>query len=166
MERLYVVLTLAIYGTTVRRLNIGKSGWLTDQVYFSVNEPKEHWCLAQFEIRTRVVTFYDSLGWAGGSRRRWWRRMKKVLPEKLYLLMHGIFDSKGISADDYKITYNYAFVPFQASLYDDCGIWVCIFIYRLCRNLPVAVDNDLLETALAYRERMLEFFWNHKILVE
>nr|GEX32710.1 reverse transcriptase domain-containing protein [Tanacetum cinerariifolium] len=55
---------------------------------------------------------------AGGSRRRWWRRMKKVLPEKLtlYLLMHE------------------------------------------CHNLPVAVDNDPLETALAYRERMLEFF--------
>ncbi|GKD57148.1 phospholipase-like protein [Tanacetum coccineum] len=143
--------------------------WIAvEKVYFPVNEPKKHWCLAQLEIRTGVVTFYDSLGWAGGSRRRWWRRMKKVLPEKLtlYLLMHGIFDSKGISADHYKITYNYASVPFQASLYGDCGIWVCIFIYRLCRNLPVAVDNDPLETTLAYRERMLEFFWNHKILVE
>ncbi|GJR06735.1 ribonuclease H-like domain-containing protein [Tanacetum coccineum] len=96
-----------------------------EKVYFLVNEPKQHWCLAQLEIRTGVVTFYDSLGWAGGSRRRWWRRMKKVLPEKLtlYLLMHGIFDSKGISADHYKITYNYASVPFQASLYGDCGIW-------------------------------------------
>ncbi|GJT51441.1 phospholipase-like protein, partial [Tanacetum coccineum] len=124
--------------------------WIAvEKVYFPVNEPKQHWCLAQLEIRTGVVTFYDSLGWAGGSRRRWWRRMKKVLPEKLtlYLLMHGIFDSKGISADHYKITYNYASVPFQASLYGDCGIWVCIFIYRLCRNLPVAVDNDPLETA-------------------
>ncbi|GJT94353.1 hypothetical protein Tco_1089871 [Tanacetum coccineum] len=40
------------------------------------------------------------------------------------------------------------------------------YVLRLCRNLPVAVDNDPLETALAYRERMLEFFWNHKILVE
>ncbi|GJT62548.1 phospholipase-like protein [Tanacetum coccineum] len=149
-------------------LNIGKSGWLTDQVYFPVNEPKQHWCLAQLEIHTGVVTFYDLLGWAGGSRRRWWRRMKKVLPEKLtlYLLMHGIFDSKGISADHYKITYNYAYVSFQALLYGGCGIWVCIFIYRLCHNLPVAVDNDPLETALAYHERMLEFFSNHKILVE
>ncbi|GJR37242.1 phospholipase-like protein [Tanacetum coccineum] len=143
--------------------------WIAvEKVYFPVNEPKEHWCLAKLEIRTGLVTFYDSLSWAGGSRRRWWRRMKKVFPEKLtlYLLMHGIFDSKGISADDYKITYNYASVPFQASLYGDCEIWVCIFIYRLCRNLPVAVDNDPLQTALAYRERMLEFFWNHKILVE
>nr|GEW42985.1 hypothetical protein [Tanacetum cinerariifolium] len=40
-------------------------------VYFSVNEPKQHWCLAQLEIRTGVVTFFYSLGWAGGSRRRW-----------------------------------------------------------------------------------------------
>ncbi|GJV72418.1 phospholipase-like protein [Tanacetum coccineum] len=129
-------------------------------VYFLINEPKEHWCLAELEIRTGVVTFYDSLGWDGGSRRRWWRRIKKVFQDKLtlYLLMHGIFGSKGISADDYKITYNYAYVPFQASLYGDCGIWVCIFIYRLCRNLPVAVDNDPLETSLSYRERMLEFF--------
>ncbi|GJT66882.1 hypothetical protein Tco_1018362 [Tanacetum coccineum] len=103
-------------------LNISKSGWLTDQL----------------KIRTGVVTFYDSLGWASGSKRRWWRRMKKVLPEKLtlYLLMHGIFDSNGISVDHYKITYNYASVPFQASLYGDCGIWVkvagslVIFVYE------------------------------------
>ncbi|GKB40993.1 phospholipase-like protein [Tanacetum coccineum] len=73
--------------------------------------------------------------------------------------------SKGISADDYKITYKYADAPFQASLFGDCGIWVCIFIYRLCRNLPLTVD-DPLETALAYRERMLEYFWTHKIPVE
>ncbi|GKC62210.1 phospholipase-like protein [Tanacetum coccineum] len=133
----------------------------------SVNEPKTHWCLADLEIHTRVVTFYDSLGWAGGSRRRWWRRMKKLLLEKLtvYLVMHGILESKGISADDYKITYKYADAPFQASLFGDCGIWVCIFIYRLCRNLPLTVD-DPLETALAYRERMLEYFWSHKIPVE
>nr|GEU46939.1 phospholipase-like protein [Tanacetum cinerariifolium] len=94
-------------------------------VYFLVNESKHHWCLAQLEIRTGVVTFYDSLGWVGGSRRRWWRQMKKVLPEKLtlYLLMHGIFDSKGISTDHHKITYSYVSVPFQASLYGDCRIW-------------------------------------------
>ncbi|GKC60205.1 phospholipase-like protein [Tanacetum coccineum] len=97
-----------------------------EKVYFLVNEPKTHWCLAELEIRTGVVTFYDSLGWASRSRRRWWRRMKKLLPDKLtvYLVMHGIFESKGISADDYKITYKYADAPFQASLFGACGIWV------------------------------------------
>ncbi|GJS08559.1 phospholipase-like protein [Tanacetum coccineum] len=55
-------------------------------VYFPVNELKEHWCLAELKIRTGVVTFYDSLGWAGGSRRHWWRRMKKVLPENFMVV--------------------------------------------------------------------------------
>nr|GEV16427.1 phospholipase-like protein [Tanacetum cinerariifolium]GEV16428.1 phospholipase-like protein [Tanacetum cinerariifolium] len=121
-----------------------------EKAYFSVNEPKTHWCLAELEIPTGVVTFYDSLGWAGRFRRRWWRRMKKLFPEKLtvYLVMLGILESKGISADDYKITYKYVDPPFQASLFGDCGIWVCIFIYRLCSNLPLTVD-DHLETALA-----------------
>ncbi|GJZ46209.1 phospholipase-like protein [Tanacetum coccineum] len=44
--------------------------WIAvEKVYFLVNEPKEHWCLTELEIRTGVVTFYDSLGWAGRSRR-------------------------------------------------------------------------------------------------
>ncbi|GJV19589.1 hypothetical protein Tco_1368609 [Tanacetum coccineum] len=97
----------------------------------------------KLEICNGVVTFYDSLGWAGGNRRRWWRQMKKLLPEKLtvYLVMHGILESKGISTESYNITY------------------------KLSRNLPLTV-NDPLETALAYRERMLEYFWNHKIEIE
>ncbi|GJV54390.1 phospholipase-like protein [Tanacetum coccineum] len=104
--------------------------WIAvEKVYFLVNEPKKHWCLAELEIRNGVVRFYDSLGWAGRS----------------------------ISADDYKITYKYAAALFQASLFGDCGIWVCIFVYILCRNLPMTVD-DPLETALAYCERMLEYF--------
>nr|GEW79906.1 phospholipase-like protein [Tanacetum cinerariifolium] len=146
-------------------LRPSKADWAI--MYFSVNEPKKHWCLAELEIHTGVVTFYDSFGWAGGNRRRWWRHMKKFLPEKIivYLLMHGIFDSKGISANNYKITYKYAAAPFQASLFGDCGIWVCIFIYKLYRNLPVTVDGPH-EIALAYRERMLEYFWNHKIPVQ
>ncbi|GJY84172.1 hypothetical protein Tco_0497548 [Tanacetum coccineum] len=46
--------------------------WIAvEKVYFSVNKPKENWCLAELKIRTGVVTFYDSLGWAGGSKRHW-----------------------------------------------------------------------------------------------
>ncbi|GKC74589.1 phospholipase-like protein [Tanacetum coccineum] len=107
-------------------LDIAKTGWLTDhttrgrlgydveKVYFPVNEPIKHWYLAELEICNGVVTFYDSLGWASGNRRRWWRQMKKLLPEKLtiYLVMHGILKSKGISAESYNITYKYAVVPF------------------------------------------------------
>ncbi|GKB34158.1 hypothetical protein Tco_0879100 [Tanacetum coccineum] len=140
---------------TLACLDIGKTGWLTDH------------CLAELEIRNRVGTFYDSLGWASGNRRQCWRKMKRYFPEKvtLYLHMYGVLESKGISADSYNIIYNYADALFQATLFGDCRIWVCIFLYRLGRNLPLTVD-DRLETALAYHERMLEYFWNHKIEIE
>ncbi|GJR34581.1 phospholipase-like protein [Tanacetum coccineum] len=126
---------------TLSCLDIGKTGWLTDHVYFLVNEPKNHWCLAELEIRNRFGTFYDSLGWASGNRRQWWRKMKRYFPEKvtLYLHMYGVLESKGISADSYNITYNYADAPFQAALFGD---------------------------SLAYHERMLEYFWSHKIEIE
>ncbi|GKA52371.1 hypothetical protein Tco_0745686 [Tanacetum coccineum] len=32
-----------------------------EKVYFLVNEPKKHWCLAELHISTGVVIFYDSL---------------------------------------------------------------------------------------------------------
>ncbi|GKC31794.1 phospholipase-like protein, partial [Tanacetum coccineum] len=37
--------------------------WIAvEKVYFPVNEPNKHWCLAELEIRNGVVRFYDSLG--------------------------------------------------------------------------------------------------------
>ncbi|GKA28800.1 phospholipase-like protein [Tanacetum coccineum] len=41
--------------------------WRTvEKVYFPVNEPERHWYLAELQISTGVVTFYDTLGWVKG----------------------------------------------------------------------------------------------------
>ncbi|GJR71037.1 phospholipase-like protein [Tanacetum coccineum] len=135
-----------------------------EKVYFPVNEPKRHWCLAELHITTRLVTFYDSLGWVSSNRKHWWQNMKRTLPQQLtlYLNEHGVLQSKGIAVERYEITYKFPTVIEQAGLYGDCGIWVCIFLYRLSRNLPLPV-NEPLQTALAYRERILQYFWTHKI---
>ncbi|GKE72372.1 hypothetical protein Tco_1534413 [Tanacetum coccineum] len=52
-----------IFWLTLACLDKAKEGWLQDSVYFPVNEPKKHLCLAELQISTGVVTFYDSLGW-------------------------------------------------------------------------------------------------------
>ncbi|GJT95997.1 phospholipase-like protein [Tanacetum coccineum] len=100
-----------------------------EKVYFPVNEPKKHWCLAELHISTGVVTFYDSLGYVCGNRRPWWRTMKRNLPQQLtlYLNQHGVLKSKGISVESYEIKYMFPKVVEQADLYGDCGVWVCIF---------------------------------------
>ncbi|PWA99800.1 phospholipase-like protein [Artemisia annua] len=139
-------------------------GWLTDNVYFPMNEPDWHWCLAKLDIRTGVATFYDSLGWAKDSNRPWWKYMRSRLPHQLfyYLIRFGVLKDKGIPIDGYEITLDYANVPSQHHSFGDCGIWVCIFIYRLCFNLPLTFEDTPLHVAVAYRERMIEYFWNTK----
>ncbi|GJW61522.1 phospholipase-like protein [Tanacetum coccineum] len=116
---------------------------------------------------TGVITFYDSLSWVCKNRRPWWRTMKRTLPHQLtlYLNEHEVLQSKGIAVEIYEIKYMFPKVVRQADDYGDCGVSGCIFLYRLSRNLPLIVD-DPLQTALAYRERMLQYFWRHKIQPE
>ena len=76
-----------------------------------------------------------------------------------------MFDKKGIDPKLYTITFNNAQnVPRQGGRYGDCGVWVCILLYRLAYNKSLDV-LDPIETALAYRERMAQFFWRYKISV-
>ncbi|GKA54629.1 ribonuclease H-like domain-containing protein [Tanacetum coccineum] len=96
-----------------------------EKVYFPVNEPERHWCLAELQISTGVVTFYDTLGWVKGNRRPWWRNMKRNLPQQLtsYLNEHGVLASKGISVEQYEIKYAFPNVVRQADDSGDCGVW-------------------------------------------
>ncbi|GJU35471.1 phospholipase-like protein [Tanacetum coccineum] len=134
-----------------------------EKVYFPVNEPERHRCLAELQISTGVVTFYDTLSWVKGNRRPWWRNMKRNLPQQLisYLNEHGVLANKGISVEQYEIKYAFQNVVRQADDSGDCGVWVCIFLYRLSRKQPLAF-KDPIQTVLAYRETMLQYFWNHK----
>ncbi|PWA89646.1 hypothetical protein CTI12_AA109400 [Artemisia annua] len=87
-----------------------------EKVYFPVNEPVKHLCLAVLHLRTGLVSFYDTFGFVHGEGTRWWRNMKRILPKQLsiYPDQQGILESKGISAKEYKITYQCPAVPEQA----------------------------------------------------
>ena len=132
-------------------------------MFFPLNERNKHWVLAELNLRTGVVNLYDTLGVVSGRGTHWWRSFKRALKPQItqYLDQHGILAMKGIVAKEYKITYRCPAVPRQADIHGDCGIWVCIILYRLCHNQPLEVD-DPLQTALAYREQMLQYFWEHK----
>ncbi|GJW12530.1 hypothetical protein Tco_1578357 [Tanacetum coccineum] len=99
-----------------------------------------------------------------GNMTPWWRTMKRMLPEQLtfYLNEHGVLQSKGISGETFQITYMFPKVVEEAYLYGDYGVWVCIFLYRLSCKLPLIVD-DSLQTAIAYHEWVLQYFWSHKV---
>ncbi|PWA62759.1 F-box domain-containing protein [Artemisia annua] len=74
-----------------------------------------------------------------------------------------VFKKKGIDPTTYAITFkNEKNVPAQGGLFGDCGIWACIFLYRLSHGKSLDVDNPV-QVTLAYREHMSRFFYQHRV---
>ncbi|GKD18504.1 phospholipase-like protein [Tanacetum coccineum] len=111
------------------------------RVYIPINEPEQHWCLAEFDILSGVVTFYDSGDSYDLECRDWyiWTRdcLQVRLPEVLELL--NVLDKKSIDKNMY------------------------FFLYRLAHGISLDVE-DLVQAALAYREWMAQFYYNHKVV--
>nr|GEV57974.1 hypothetical protein [Tanacetum cinerariifolium] len=107
------------------------------------------------EVGYLVITSIFGLNICGNSG-------TQMLTEQLTLYLDNaeVFEKKNIDKENYSITFRYAEgVPIQGGLYGDCGI--CL--YRLSHNIPLEVD-DPISFALAYRERMIEFYWKYKML--
>ena len=50
----------------------------------------------------------------------------------LILQETGVFDKKRIDPENYKISFRLAQnVPKQGGVFGDCGVFVCMFLYRL-----------------------------------
>ncbi|GKB94098.1 phospholipase-like protein [Tanacetum coccineum] len=136
-----------------------------EQVFFSINEPNKHYCLGVLHIRTGVITLYDSLFSEAVETRKWWIKMRKAFKKYIppYLQEWGILDAKGIPLESYNITFVVGKdVPIQGDAYGDCGVWVCIFLYRLIHKMAVSAKDPQI-VGLAYREHMFDYFWKYKI---
>ncbi|PWA44198.1 ulp1 protease family, C-terminal catalytic domain-containing protein [Artemisia annua] len=131
-------------------------GWAdVERVFIPINEPETHWSLAVFHIRTGNVPFYDTQGYPQPETRSFYLSMRETLETRLpeVLKAADVFDQKGIDPVSYRIKFmNAEDVPRQGGLFDDCGVWVCILLFRLGNGRPLEFDNPI-QTALAYRER-------------
>ncbi|GJR11049.1 phospholipase-like protein [Tanacetum coccineum] len=113
-----------------------------EKVYFPINAEDNHWILAEFHIRSGVITFYDSLPPENliVEDRKWWLYARQVYADKLpkLLIQSEVMEKKNIDPSNYSISY------------------------RLLNNLPLEVSNPT-QAGLAYREHLTDFFWKYKI---
>ncbi|GJX72257.1 phospholipase-like protein [Tanacetum coccineum] len=138
------------------------------KVYFPIKENDSHWVLGELHISSGSITIYDSLGCPpnGIETRLFWLDLREKLQFQIPLFLDNaeVFEKKNIVKDDYSISFQYADgVPIQGGFHGDYGLWVCIFLYRLSHNIPLEVD-DPISFALAYRERLIKFYWKYKML--
>ncbi|GKC50098.1 phospholipase-like protein, partial [Tanacetum coccineum] len=149
-------------------LDDNHKGWLVDEVFIPINEPKCHWSLAIFHICSGIVTFYNSektIATHDKEFRLWYLKMRQCLEEKILVVLKetGVFGKKNIDPARYKISFRHAdHVPKQGGVFGDCGVFLCMFLYRLAYGVLLAVD-DPVQAALAYREKMIHFYFQHKM---
>ncbi|GJU69268.1 phospholipase-like protein [Tanacetum coccineum] len=132
-----------------------------ERVFIPINEPLRHWSLAMFHICSGVVTFYDSERIEGGEYRKWCLQMRDCLEEKIHVVLKetGVFEKKNIDPAKYKISFKVADgVPKHCGVFGDCGVFLCM----LANGIPLALD-DPLQSALAYREKLIHFYFKHKM---
>ncbi|GKA31149.1 hypothetical protein Tco_0717454 [Tanacetum coccineum] len=118
-----------------------------------------------FHICSGVVTFYYSERTEGGEYRKWYLQMRDYLEEKIHVVLKwtGVFEKKNIDPPKYKISFKVADgVPKQGGVFGDYGVFLCMFLYRLANDIPLALD-DPLQSALAYREKLIHFYFKHKM---
>ncbi|GJZ15676.1 phospholipase-like protein [Tanacetum coccineum] len=130
-----------------------------ERVFIPINEPLRHWSLAMFHICSGVVTFYDSQRTEGGEYRKWYLQMRDCLEEKIPVVLKGtsVFEKKIIDPANYKISFKVADgVPKQGGVFGDYGVFL------LANGIPLALD-DPLQSALAYREKLIHFYFKHKM---
>nr|GEV59713.1 hypothetical protein [Tanacetum cinerariifolium] len=136
-----------------------------EHVFFSINEPNEHYCIDILHIRTGVITLYDSLFSEAVETIKWWIKMRIAFKTYIptYLQEWGILDAKGIPIESYNIKFVVGKdVPIKGHAYGDCRVWVCIFLYRLIHKMAVSAKDPHI-VGLAYREHMFDYFWKYKI---
>nr|GEX07651.1 phospholipase-like protein [Tanacetum cinerariifolium] len=118
-----------------------------------------------FHICSGVVTFYDSEITEGGEYRKWYLQMRDCLEKKIHVVLKetGVFEKKNIDLVKYKISFKVADgVPKEGGIFGDCDVFLCMFLYRLLNGIPLALD-DPLQSALAYQEKLIHFYFKHKM---
>nr|GEY91881.1 hypothetical protein [Tanacetum cinerariifolium] len=133
-----------------------------ENVYFPINAEDNHSILAEFHIRSGVITFYDSLPPENliVEDRKWWLYARQVYADKLskILIQSEVMEKKNINPSNYSISYRYAVnVPWQGKFTDDYGIWVMRNVYRLLNNLPL--EESLLALGKESRGRLSDTVW-------
>nr|GEY55493.1 RNA-directed DNA polymerase, eukaryota [Tanacetum cinerariifolium] len=99
-------------------------------------------------IKKRLLEGIHYIVWCerteGEEYRKWYLQMTDCLEEKIHVVLKetGVFEKKNINPAKYKISFKVVDeVPKQGGVFGDCGVFLCMFLYRLANGIPLALDD-------------------------
>ncbi|GJT69714.1 hypothetical protein Tco_1029000 [Tanacetum coccineum] len=98
-----------------------------EQVFFSINKLRTHYCLDVLHIWSAVITLYDLMGVSIEETREWWSDIRIAFKIRIPQYLHdwGILEAKCIDPKTYNIKFDVRKdVPLQGDAYEDYGVWV------------------------------------------
>nr|GEU29265.1 hypothetical protein [Tanacetum cinerariifolium] len=112
-----------------------------DKVYFPLNEPELHWALAELHLRTSVIIIYDSMTPRKRNKNapiveniNWWIDMRETMSKQLPWFLDKIEVLKRKGLQLEEYKITFQFE-----------------------------EKSHVKVALAYRERMLAYYWKYKV---
>nr|GEU93096.1 phospholipase-like protein [Tanacetum cinerariifolium] len=117
-----------------------------ERVYITINEPKHHWSLVMFHICSGSVTFYKSEETYDLEFRPFYLKIRNCLEEKLPMVLKetSVFEKKIFNPEKYNISFRHAdHAPKQGGVFGDCGVILCMFLYRFAYFVLFAVDDPV-----------------------
>ncbi|GJT37286.1 hypothetical protein Tco_0937151 [Tanacetum coccineum] len=115
--------------------------WIEFLSRYVVDHCKFPWC----NDITVDRSFWNGLCGLDDNRKGWLlEEMRECLEEKILVVLKetGVFEKKNIDPTKYKISFRQADpVPKQGGVFGDCGVFLCMFLYRLTYSVPLAIDD-------------------------
>lgn len=139
--------------------------WNTvDRVFVSINVLHTHWALGELDLKSWVLTIYDS---CGDMFKNQVLEQVSYIKSRLHLYLKEINYYKRFHLKSHKpkikVVYPSYEVPLQTGTLGDCGPWWCTFVEQRISGSNVFCSGSTSEYAMQFRRRMTSIM-HHSII--
>lgn len=133
---------------------------ITLQVLLPINKQKSHWLIGVLELKTWIVTIYDSS--SSEINEIWIKERLRAFNITEFLKSIGYWETSGRKCTTVELNVQFAEGIPQQTNWMDCGIFVCMWLEAFCAGTQLKIEHGKTEDhCLKYRKQMADVIWAH-----
>ncbi|KAL7609869.1 hypothetical protein Lser_V15G12074 [Lactuca serriola] len=137
-----------------------KAWSVVDSVLLPINKQKSHWLIGVLELKTWIVTIYDSS--SSEINEIWIKERLRAFNITEFLKSIGYWETSGRKCTTVELNVQFAEGIPQQTNWMDCGIFVCMWLEAFCAGTQLKIEHGKTEDhCLKYRKQMADVIWAH-----